>query len=46
MRSEYFDFELEKQHGLILSDILLKNLAKVTRPRLGTEPAVKMLKLS
>ena len=45
MVSEYYDFEMEKRHGIILSTILLKNLAKVTSPRLGKEPALKMLKL-
>ena len=45
MVSEYYDFEMEKRHGIILSNILLKNLAKVTSPRLGKEPALKMLKL-
>ena len=46
MASEYYDFEMEKRHGVILSNILLKNLAKVTSPRLSKEPAFKMLKLS
>ena len=32
---------MEKQHRLIL----FKNLEKVVCPRLGTEPALKMLKL-
>ena len=44
--SEYYDFEMEKRHGVILSNILSKNLAKVTSPRLGKEPAHKMIKLS
>ena len=34
MASEYYDFEIEKRHRVILSNILLKNLAKVTSPRL------------
>ena len=46
MVSEYYDFEMEKRHGVILSNILLRNLAKVTSQRLGEEPALKMLKLS
>ena len=46
MVSEYYDFEMEKRHAIILSNVLLKNLAKVTSPRLGKEPALKMLKLS
>ena len=46
MVSEYYDFDMEKRHGTMLSNILLKNLAKVTSPRLGKEPALKMLKLS
>ena len=46
MVSEYYDFEMEERHAIILSNILLKNLAKVTSPRLGKEPALKMLKLS
>ena len=46
MVSEYYDFEMEKRHGVILSNILLKNLAKVTSLRLSKEPALKMLKLS
>ena len=46
MVSEYYDFEMEKRHAIILSNILLKNLAKVTSPRLGKEPALNMLKLS
>ena len=46
MVSEYYDFEIEKPHGVILSNILLKNLVNVTSPRLGREPALKMLKLS
>ena len=46
MVSEYYDFEMEKRHAIILSNILLKNLAKVTSPHLGKEPALKMLKLS
>ena len=46
MVSEYYDFEMEKPHGVILSNILLKNLVNVTSPRLGKEPALKMLKLS
>ena len=36
---------MEKQHRLILPEILFKNLEKVGCPRLGTEPALKMLKL-
>ena len=36
---------MEKRHGLILSNILLRNLAKVKILRLGKEP-LKMLKLS
>ena len=46
MVSEYYDFDMEKRHWVILSNILLKNLAKVASPRLGKEPAVKVLKLS
>ena len=46
MVSEYDDFEMEKRRWIILSNILLKNLAKVRSPRLGKEPALKMLKLS
>ena len=46
MVPEYYDFDMEKRHGVILSKILLKNLAKVTSPRLAKEPALKMLKLS
>ena len=46
MVSKYYDFDMEKRHGVILSNILLKDLAKVTSPRLGKEPALKMLKLS
>ena len=42
MVSEYYDFELEKWHF----EHLLKNLVKVTSPRLGKKPALKMLKLS
>ena len=29
MVSEYYDFDMEKRHGVILSNILSKNLAKV-----------------
>ena len=32
MVSEYYDFEMEKPHGVILSNILLKNLVNVTSP--------------
>ena len=47
MISEYYDFEMEKRHGvIILSNILLKNLAKVVCPHFGKEPVLKMLKLS
>ena len=46
MVSEYYDFKMEKRHEVILSNILLKKLAKVTIPRFGKEPALKMLKLS
>ena len=46
MGSEYYDFDMEKQHRLILSEILFKNLAKVICLCLDTEPALKMLKLS
>ena len=46
MVSEYYDFDMEKRHWVILSNILSKNLAKVASPRLGKEPAVKVLKLS
>ena len=46
MVSEYYDFEMEKRHEVILSNILLKKLAKVAIPRFGKEPALKMLKLS
>ena len=46
MVSEYYDFEMEKPHWVIPSNILLKNLVNVTSPRLGKEPALKMLKLS
>ena len=44
--SEYYDFEMEKPHGVILSNIFFKNLVNVTSPRLGKAPALKMLKLS
>ena len=30
MISKYDDFEMEKQYGLVLLNILLKNLVKVT----------------
>ena len=46
MVSEYYDFDMEKRHGTILSNILLKNLAKVTSPRLGKEASLKILRLS
>ena len=46
MVSEYYDFDMEKRHGTILSHILLKNLAKVTSPRLGKEASLKILRLS
>ena len=46
MVSEYYDFDTEKRHRTMLSNILLKNLAKVTSPRLGKEAALKILKLS
>ena len=46
MVSEYYDFDMKKRHGTMLSNILLKNLAKVTSPRLGKEAALKILKLS
>ena len=46
MVSEYYDFDVEKRHGVILSNILFKNLGKVTSPRLVKEPALKVLKLS
>ena len=42
MVSEYYDFEMEKQHGVILSNILLKKFRKVTSPCLGKESAYKM----
>ena len=45
MVSEYYDFEMKKRHGVILSNILLKNLAKVATPRLGKEHALKKIKL-
>ena len=32
MVSEYYDFDMEKRHGVILSNILSKDLAKVTSP--------------
>ena len=32
MVSEYCDFDMEKRHGIILWNILLKNLAKVPSP--------------
>ena len=35
MVSEYYDFEIEKRHEVTLSNILLKNLAKVTSLGLG-----------
>ena len=38
----YYDFDMEKQHGLILSNILFKNLAKVTSLCLRKEPALKI----
>ena len=38
----YCDFDMEKQHGLILSNILFKNLAKVTSLCLRKEPALKI----
>ena len=44
--SEYCDLEMEKRHGLLLSNILSKKIAEVTSPRLGKEPALKMFKLS
>ena len=40
--SEYYDFETEKRHGVILSNILLKDLAKVTSPHLGKEPTLSV----
>ena len=46
MVSEYYDFDMEKRHGIILSNILLKSLVKIESLRLGKEPALKMLKLS
>ena len=46
MVSEYYDFDMEKRHGVILSNILSKNLAKVTITNSAKEPALKMLKLS
>ena len=45
MVSEYYDLEMEKWHGVILSNILLKNLAKITSPRLGKEPALNICKV-
>ena len=45
MVSEYHDFDMEKRHGVILSNILFKDLGKVTSLRLGKEPALKVLKL-
>ena len=45
MVSEYHDFDMEKRHGVTLSNILFKDLGKVTSPRLGKEPALKVLKL-
>ena len=38
--SEYYDFEMEKRHGIIPSNILSKNLAKVASPHLGKQPAL------
>ena len=40
MVCEYYDFEMEKRHGLILLNIKFRNLA-----RLGTKSVLKMLKL-
>ena len=44
MVSEYHDFDMEKRHGVILSNILFKDLGKVTSPRLGKEPALNTYK--
>ena len=44
--SEYYDFEMEKRHGLILSKSLFKKLAKVASPRLEKVPALNILNLS
>ena len=44
--SEQCDFEMEKRHGLLPSNILFKKIAAVTSPRLGKQPSLKMFKLS
>ena len=44
--SEYYDFEMEKRHDLILSKSLFKKLAKVASPRLEKVPALNILNLS
>ena len=44
--SQYYSFNMDKRHGLILSNIFLNNYCKTVTPRSGKEPAMKVLKLS
>ena len=44
--SEFYSFNMEKRHGHILANICFKNFCVNVTPRLGKEPALKMLKLS
>ena len=44
--SEFYEFNMNKKHCLILSNIFLRNLCIQETPKCGKEPALKILKLS
>ena len=44
--SEMCNFNMKREHGIILSNILFQNYCLFESPRTTEEPAVKVLKLS
>ena len=44
--SEFHSFNMERRHGIILANILLKNYCAQETPRSGKESGLKVLKLS
>ena len=44
--SEMYNFNMKREHGIILSNILFQNYCLFESPRTTEEPAVKVLKLS
>ena len=44
--SEFHFFNIEKKHGSIFANIVLKDFYKHGTPRSENEPALKVLKLS